>query len=142
MAVRTGWSILITMLAGCGSSVELPGPQPYPVKGTVVFQGKPAVGFHVAFFPVTEQSGPKFAPSALVDANGEFQLESYRLHDGAPVGDYAVTFTWPQELSSGDRDDAPLRVDRLRGRFSDPRRSQFKVTVHEGENTLEPFVLK
>jgi hypothetical protein len=138
------WSfglLAILWIEGCGGSPALPGPQPYPVQGQVTYQGKPAAGFRVSLFPLFEQSGPKFAPSALTDASGNFELQSYQPGDGAPPGDYAVTFTWPQDVPGPDPDDAPQQTDRLRGRFSDPERSQFKVTVHEGENVLEPFVL-
>ncbi len=129
-------------IVGCGRKAETPRPQPYPVSGKVIFHGKPAAGFRIAFFPLKELPGPQFAPSATTDANGEFQLQSYQPNDGAPAGDYAVTFTWPQEVPNPDPADAPKIVDRLRGRFSDPKKSQFKVTVREGENALQPFNLK
>ena len=83
----------------------------------------------------------QFAPSAVTDDNGEFRLQSYHPDDGAPVGEYAVTFTWPQHVNTGDESDPVPEVDQLRGLYSDPRKSRFKVTVREGENTLEPFVL-
>lgn len=134
-------STLVIALVGCGSPTSLPGPPPQPVHGKVLFQGKPAAGFRIAFHPLSEQQGPRFAPSALVDENGEFRLQSYRANDGAPTGDYAVTFTWPQALPSDDPDDAPRMVDRLKGRFCDPRTSRFQVSIHEGENQLEPFLL-
>lgn len=128
--------------AGCGDAESPRGPLPYPVKGSVTFQGKPAAGFHVSFVPQFEQSGPAFAPSAETDATGHFELESYSPGDGAAPGDYAVTFTWPKSVPGPDPDDAPQRVDQLRGRYSDANRSPFKVTVEEGENQLEPFVLQ
>jgi hypothetical protein len=108
----------------------------------VTYQGQPAVGFRVSFYPLFEQRGPKFAPSALTDSSGRFELQSYQPGDGASPGKYAVTFTWPQGVSSGDPDDAPQIVDRLRGRLGDPDKSPYQVTVKEGENVLEPFVLK
>lgn len=129
------------LLVGCGEQAPS-GPQPYPVKGQVTFQGKPAAGFRVSFYPLFEQSGPKFAPSALTDENGQFALRSYQPGDGAPPGDYAVTFSWPQSVPGPDPDDAPQEVDRLKGRFGNPQQSAFKVTVQEGENMLEPFALK
>ncbi len=99
---------------------------------------QPAVGFRVVFHPLLEQEGPRFAPAGITDENGEFQLQSYRPNDGAPAGDYVVTFSWPQSISTEDPDDAPRQIDRLRGRYDDPRKSQFRVTVREGKNSLEP----
>ncbi len=133
---------LATALAGCSEPPPLPGPQPHPVRGKVVFQGQPARGFRVAFYPLDDREGPRFAPSAITDSNGEFRLQSYEREDGAPAGDYAVTFRWPQNVRNADPDDYQPQVDRLRGHFSNPRASKFHVTVHEGENELDPFVLR
>jgi hypothetical protein len=138
---HVGCAITLLVAVGCSKPAPLPGPQPFPVRGTVVYRGKPADGFRVAFHPLSEWEGPRFAPSGVTDAEGKFQLRSYAADDGAPAGDYAVTFTWPQEISSGDPDDAPLVVDRLKGALSNPRESQLKVTIQAGENVLEPFVL-
>jgi hypothetical protein len=131
------------VLAGCGSQAKLPGPQPHPVHGKVIYQGKPAAGFRVSFNLVAEREGPRFSPTALTNESGEFQLRSYHENDGAPAGDYVVTFAWPQAaVREGDPDDGPALADRLKGRYDDPRKLQFKVTVHEGDNALEPFELK
>jgi len=136
------WATLV-VLVGCGENKSLPGPEPQPVKGSVTYRGKPAAGFLVAFNPLEQWEGATFAPSAVTNADGRFELHSYADNDGAPVGEYAVTFQWlEQEVNPDDPDDAPVQFDRLRGAFSDPQRSQFKVTVSEGENTLEPFALK
>ena len=73
------------VLAGCGGPAKLPVPQPQPVHGTVLYQGKPAAGFRVSFNPLAERRGREvFAPSALTNENGDFQLRSYHENDGAP----------------------------------------------------------
>lgn len=141
---RTNACLLAMLLAlsGCGENTSLPGPEPQPVKGKVTYRGEPAAGFLVVFNPLEKWEGPVFAPSAVTNADGEFQLHSYADNDGAPVGEYAVTFQWPKEVVTDDPDDAPERIDRLHGAFSNPQESQFKVTVSEGENSLEPFALR
>ena len=53
-----------------------------------------------------------------------------------------MTFSWPQHINTGDESDPEPEVDRLRGAYSDPRKSRLKVTVREGENALEPFLLQ
>jgi hypothetical protein len=138
---RAGCAAAVFVLAGCSGPEPLPGPQPHPVHGKVVYRGQPAQGFRVAFYPLGQQDGPTFAPSAMTDQKGHFRLRSYQPDDGAPAGEYAVTFQWPQQVNTGDPDDAQPEIDRLRGRLSNPRTSRFHVTVHEGENELEPFVL-
>jgi len=138
---RFACALALLVLVGCSQPESLPGPQPYPVSGKVVYRGQPAAGFRVAFHPLSEWGGPRFAPSGITDENGEFQLHSYAEDDGAPAGDYAVTFSWPQEVSSGDPDDAPRLVDRLKGALNNVQTSRFKVTVESGDNTIEPFVI-
>lgn len=132
---------VVVALASCSKTSPPAGPQAFPVEGAVTFRGKPAEGFRVVFNPAEGWGGAEFAPSGVTDADGRFQLHSYGENDGAPKGEYVVTFSWPQEVGSGDPDDAPVIVDRLRGAFSDMRRSKHVVTVKEGENKLEPFEL-
>lgn len=129
---------------GCGKSEPLPGPKPFPVTGTVTYDGKPAADFRVIFHPVKEFDGPQFSPSAMTDAEGKFALHSYAKEDsdGAPAGEYVVTFQWPTLVSSGDDGDAPIEKDRLRGKFANPKRSKWRVQVVAGDNDLETFVLK
>lgn len=141
------WLLCIAIcvfLGGCSSadSDGPKGPPAHPVTGKVTYKGKPAAGFAVAFHPVTEWEGAQFAPSAITDANGQFQLHSYGENDGAPVGEYTVTFTWPKEVSGPDPDEGKQTVDQLRGSYSNPQRSKFTAIVVEGDNTLDPFELK
>ena len=77
----------------------------------------------------------------MTGENGEFRLRSYRPNDGAPKGEYAVTFQWPGHINTGNEPEPAPEVDQLQGLYSDPNKSTFKVVVHEGENELEPFVL-
>jgi hypothetical protein len=133
-------TIVLLVPAGC-SKTPLPGPQPFPVHGKVVYRGQPAKKFRVAFCPLFEQGKLRFAPSAVTDETGEFRLRSYGPDDGAPPGEYAVTFQWPDHINMGNEPDPVPEVDQLEGRYSDPKQSKFKVVVHEGENQLEPFVL-
>ncbi len=134
--------VAMSILAASCSKPPLPGPQPHPVHGSVMYRGQPAKGFRVIFYPLSEQGKRKFAPSAITNDSGEFRLCSYHPDDGAPTGEYAVTFSWPQHINTGDESDPEPEVDRLRGAYSDPRKSRLKVTVREGENALEPFVLQ
>lgn len=140
-ALRFHVIVILCVAAGC-SKPSLPGPKPYPARGGVTYQRKPARNFRVAFYPLNVQWKLQFAPSAVTDENGEFHLRSYALNDGAPAGEYAVIVTWPQHLNTPDDLGAGPEEDRLEGRYSDPKKPAFHFTVHEGENECPPFELK
>ncbi|QDU58965.1 hypothetical protein [Aeoliella mucimassa] len=133
---------LLGWISGCSTPEPPPGPEPYPVSGKVLYKNKPAVGFSVAFHPMDKWEGAQFAPSAMTDAEGNYTLHSYGENDGAPAGEYLVTFTWPKEIPAELSDDPPETIDQLRGAYSRKGRSKFMVTVEPGENQLEPFELK
>src|SRR3954469_10562460 len=120
---RRGWGkglpCLVLLLTGCGARDE--GPPCYPVRGQVLFRGQPAVDADVFFHPVSEGDGRAPRPHGKVDAHGEFQLTTRRLHDGAPPGEYTVTFFW----ASADNVEEPS--DRLRGRYRNPQTSGWRV---------------
>lgn len=136
---RVSLTILaLAALFGCSEQAPL-GPAPHAVHGSVVYQGKPASGFRVTFYPQFDIGERQFAPSAKTDAEGKFTLTSYKAGDGAPAGEYAVAIEWPQEIDTGDEYDAKPTIDRLKGRFADPAKSTWQVDVGDGENRLEPF---
>ena len=135
------FACLLLVATSCGKS-SYPGPRPYPVHGKVTYQGQPAKKFRVTFYPLKEFEKVRFAPAAVTDENGEFRLRSYDPDDGAPAGQYAVTCTWPRRLNTINEPDAGPEVDRLGGKYADPKKSAIRVTVREGKNELEPFALK
>ena len=134
--------LALLLASACNKKTQPELPKPFPVHGKVTYGGKPAQGFRVTLRPIGEHQGPAFAPSGATDAGGEFRLQSYKPDDGAPAGDYTVTFEWLQDVNTSDPADGPRFVDRLQGRLNNPAASQFKVTVHEGENELPPYDLK
>lgn len=136
-------TVFLFGITGCKEETKLLGPPPTPVHGKVTYRGQPAVGFRVMFYPAKELERARFAPSTVTDENGEYKLRSYRQGDGAPPGEYVVTFTWPKHLHTIEDDGggAP-EVDQLNGRYANPRKSTFRVTVTEGENELPPFELQ
>jgi hypothetical protein len=129
------------MIVGCGSG-EPQLPPLHPVKGSVKFRGRPAVGFRVVFHPQTDIGKLQFAPSAITGETGEFELRSYHPSDGAPVGDYAVTFEWPDHLNKDTDTDPVPEVDKLRGVYANPASSKIHIQVKPGLNELAPFELK
>ncbi len=134
--------LVLTLLVSASCSKQpLPGPPPHPVHGKVIYKGQPAKRFCVVFTPLDATWKVKFAPAAMTDEKGEFRLRSYHPDDGAPAGEYAVTFQWPDHINTGNEPEPVPEVDQLGGLYSDPKKSNVKIVVHEGDNELEPFVL-
>jgi hypothetical protein len=134
-------AISVLLSVGCNKK-KLPGPPTHPVHGKVFYQGRPAVDFCVALYPIQPWPGPQFAPSGMTDSNGEFKIHSYQPGDGAPAGEYTATFVWPQKLTPEQEADGVMAVDQLQKRYADPKKSTFRVTIQEGDNELPPFQLK
>lgn len=116
------------------------------VSGTILIDGQPEQMVAVQLARVGEPD-PKagtskvLTPSAFTDADGKFSIGTYDggpNGDGAPKGEYALTIQWGQlnligGLYSGDK---------FKGKYADPAKSEFKVTVADkpvdlGELELE-----
>ena len=91
----------------------------YPVTGRLLTKdGAPAAGVRVTLHSshiISE--GDPFRPSGTSDQDGLFQLTTYETDDGAPAGNYAMTFRWaPPQKTLLD----PTPKDRLKNRFAVP----------------------
>lgn len=140
MASKRSWSFLFAVLALTATSCSREGRPPvYPVRGTVTFQKKPAAKAVVVLRPVVPGSLNDPLPHGEVGADGTFRIGTFGAGDGAPAGEYVVTITWPEVRTDPSGDE--VTADRLKGRFADPARSPWKVTIKEGENELGPFRL-
>ena len=127
------------LAAGCGSG-KLSAPSTSPVSGTVQLKGKPVAGVKVTFHAKFDMGGDvKFTPNGMTNKDGKFSLSTAAANDGAPPGEYAVTF----ELLRAGTDKAGLdvEVDQWKGKYADPEKSTFKVTIQKGDNALQPFDL-
>ena len=132
--------VLVSAVAvGCGKR-GITAPSTAPVSGTVLVNGKPANGVKVRFHPQFDIGTIKFIPSGETGTDGRFTLSTATASDGAPPGDYVVTF----ELLRGgaDQQGRDIEVDAWRGKYADPATSSWKVTIKSGENVLDPFDLK
>lgn len=107
----------------------------YPVRGTVLFQDKPAEGATVVLVPMGGDSALR--PSGAVGPDGSFKLSTYPHGDGAPAGEYAAVVTWyPPNARELENPTAKLPA-----RYADPATSGLKAAVHTGPTALEPFRL-
>jgi hypothetical protein len=126
------------LAALCCSSCQ-GGKRFYPVRGTVLANGKPAYGVLIALHP-EDDTGPKaLRPSATVRPDGSFEMKTY-LHaeqvvkDGAQAGKYVVTCVWwPLDRSGYGGENLP---DKLKGRYSNPKTSTLRAEVPEGPTEL------
>jgi hypothetical protein len=131
-------SFLILVPFGCGQVGQ--GPKLYPVKGQVFLKGKPATGAVLVFVPADDPKADR--PSAVVDENGSFQVATRQPGDGAPAGDYLVSITWFERRKiDRQEDDTKQFVDKLGGRYADPKASKLTVKITEGPNELLSFNL-
>jgi hypothetical protein len=89
---QRGWlggllGVLVLAGGGCGGSGTV------KVRGTVTLDGKPLRGAVVTFVPSGEKGR---AASGATQADGSFQLTTFKPDDGALPGDYKVTVRFDQ----------------------------------------------
>jgi hypothetical protein len=77
--------------AGCGGGQSAVSK----VNGTVTLDGKPLAGALVSFVPQDVKSGR--LATGRTDANGHFDLTTFRTNDGAIPGQYKITVTLTAE---------------------------------------------
>ncbi|MFO0809262.1 MAG: hypothetical protein U0746_11600 [Gemmataceae bacterium] len=126
-------------LAGCARDAGTPV---YPVRGKVLFDGKPTERALVILHPVGDGGPAASRPRGQVGPDGTFALTTFGTNDGAPAGEYLVTVEWwlsPGRAGGGD--DRPP-VNRLPGKYAKPESSGLKVRIAAGPNELQPFELK
>ena len=124
-------------LAGCERDE---GPPCYPVRGTILYEGKPVPHAFVVLHPATPEGRNGSRPSAVANAKGEFALTSRKARDGAPTGEYVATVEWrPLVQRKGEYEPGP---NRLPNRYSKPESSGLRIQVGAGNNELPPLTLK
>lgn len=108
-----------------------------PAHGTCLVNGLPATSAIVLLFPKSGNIDVRESkPWGVVDDKGEYRLSTYQSGDGIPIGDYDVTLVWLADRSQ------PKSADRLRDRYSDPKKPLMSISIQEGENTLPLIDLK
>lgn len=102
-----------------------------PVSGQVVVDGQPTAMVKVECHPVggIDKEQPTVT-QAVTDKEGKFQLSTYEGGDGAPIGEYKLTFTWQEFNAIAGSFTGP---DKLKGRYSDPNASQVTLKVEKGK---------
>ncbi len=132
--------VLGTMvLGGCGKGISVPST--VPVSGVVKYKGKPLQGIRVTLHSQTGAAKSEFIPSGQTGPDGKFTLSTGAPGNGAPPGSYVVTFEKPEIGSPTSTGSIETEIDAFRGKYSDPAKSKWTITIEQGENSLQPFEL-
>lgn len=125
-----GIALSLCVIAGCGNDWQAPT---HPASGKVTVNGTPANGAVITLHAVNQKVDIRNSrPYGIADARGTFNLRTYEAGDGAPVGEYDVTVTWPLDVTKMEL----AMVDQLDGKFARPAQSQWKVNITDGENII------
>jgi hypothetical protein len=140
----------LAMLPGCSGRG---GPELAPVSGKITLEGKPLAGAHVTF---TAKDAPR-AALGTTDAQGLYQLTTFRPNDGAVLGKHTVTVTMPAkgtaEMSAAKPDAAygeamrqaskgvAPRGSEIPAKYANPATSELSAEVKKGKNEFS-FDLK
>lgn len=130
-------AVAVAAVAGCDRATQVPV---HPVRGQVLYDGKPAVGVQVFLFPTAAPGIPDIPtnPHGVTGPDGTFQIGTYADADGAAEGSYQVVLYWPNAEGEGDHHESDQ--DRLLGWYT-VARSKLTATVPAGGTELKPFHL-
>ena len=122
------------VLTGCSKKEEPFRKQTSVVTGQVIVDGTPVPAespMKVECHNVAgmDQEHPTIS-SALTREDGKFEISTYESGDGLPAGDYVLTFMWGKMNLIAGSYGGP---DKLKGKYNNPDKSIFKISVKEGE---------
>jgi prepilin-type processing-associated H-X9-DG protein len=121
-----------------GAKEDLPKHEPaVPVRGSILVDGKPAVGAIACFHPRNDPSPRAQRSYGRVGRNGAYSLTTFAKDDGAPQGEYVVTVYWADGGGEphGGEETSSLRPDLLHGRFAARESSPLRATI--GDKAVE-----
>jgi len=143
MKGQLGWCVLVLSLFVLSCSSQTKHAELYPVRGKVLFNDKPAAGVQLTLHADKKTESYSGATS---ESDGTFNVTTDG-EPGAPEGDYTVTMVWmqvkpPPDVKKGETISMTLvtdPVDKLKGKYSTPGKSAFKIKVDKGNNDVPPF---
>ena len=123
--------LVVLSVAGCGKE-QRGGPRvdTFPITGMVMVDGQPGAILQVKCHPA-DDIGVATPVGGLTDREGNFSISTYERGDGAPEGEYKVTFYWGAYQFRGGYGGK----DKLHERYLDPEESKYSVTVKKGEKS-------
>lgn len=135
--VRTGVLLAVAVsLCGCGRAKK-PWEFVHPVQGQVIYKGKPLADANITLIPVDQEIPGTVRPTARTDSDGAFVVGTYSQADGAPAGEYKVlVLHFPVIVTANSANSGP---NSLPAKYARPETTDLKVTIEEGENSLDPI---
>ena len=129
------WLLAAGIALPCACGKKDDGRKPtFPVTGQVYVDGKPPDSpILISCHPVggIDKANPTVSAARTGD-DGKFSISTYKSGDGIPEGEYVLTFYWGKENLFTRSYGGP---DRLNGRYKDPKKSPWHITVKAGEPT-------
>lgn len=129
-SLLAGGCLLLSL--GCGGDDEPYRKPTIPVTGVIQIDGQtPQSPVKVVAHPIDgmDQEHPSVS-HCMTDDGGKFAFSTYVSGDGIPQGEYRLTFQAGQ-LNLVSRS---YSGDLLKGRYSDPEKSEFTVTVADTDS--------
>lgn len=129
------WASMLLLLAGCGGNI---GEPTYSAGGTVRLpDGSPLSAGWVSFRSM-DNSRPLNARGEI-DAEGNFELSTFELGDGAVAGRHQVVVAAPTRSDRGESPDGPPTPAPLDTKFSSYETSglEFVVTEDASQNRFQ-----
>jgi hypothetical protein len=124
---------LLLIVTGCSGEEEPYRKPTSVVTGQVFVDGEPVPvesPLKVECHPVDgiDTEHPTFS-SSLTGEDGKFSISTYESGDGVPPGEYVLTFMWGKMNLMSPSYGGP---DKLKGKYTDPAKSEHVLTVVEG----------
>ncbi len=128
----TAWicALLVANLVGCGP--KYPNEKEvFKITGKVTVDGKPVPEVQISFHDVrgVDTKQPTY-PQGFTDAEGNIRVSTYADGDGAPAGEYKVTFLLQEYNLISRSYGGP---DKLNGKYKDPQKTPISITIAKGE---------
>ena len=117
------------LLVGCGKpSNEKPV---YQVQGKILVDGQPADQVQIGLHDVAglDKNRPTY-PQGFSQPDGSIRLSTYADGDGAPEGEYKVTFKLQEYNLLSRSFSGP---DKLKEKYTDPKTTTFTIKVGSGQ---------
>ena len=137
---RATWALaFLTCLAGCGQESA---SGVHPVRGRVLYNGRPAANAQVTFHPLGDTKRDTVRAVGTADEQGYFSLTSFKDGDGAAAGEYQVTVVWYLARPARPGSEETVSFNYLPGKYAQVETSRLTATVTPGANDLALFDLK
>ncbi|QDS88632.1 hypothetical protein EC9_28230 [Rosistilla ulvae] len=119
--------IVVIAACGCGQQPRAGEVPVFPITGTVTVDGKPVENIQIALHSNgTEESAKQLYPQGFTDAQGQIKVSTYAAGDGAPAGDYRVTFVLKDYNALARSFTGPNKID---ASYAAPETSPVTITI-------------